>query len=95
MAKPTKAVQAPAQPVIQVITGGNAPAANFRANSARAAWYAHLVAHNGQTPAAFCAAALANPPSTPKHGKLANTCEPPTGWLQYFTRNGYATIAKG
>ena len=66
------------------------PHPNYR--GARAAWYQHLVAHNGKPVATFCEAALANPPSTPKRGKLANKCEPPAGWLSFFVRQGIATL---
>ena len=66
---------------------------NFRAGSARAKWYAHLVAHNGKTAQQFAKAALANPPSTPANGKLANKCEPPSGWLRWFVANGYCKVS--
>ena len=59
---------------------------------ARAAWYAHLCACNGQTAAQFAAAALAAPPSTPAKGKLAGQCEPPAGWLRWFAANGFCTL---
>ena len=62
-------------------------------SGARAAWYAHLQACNGKTPLQFAAAAIANPPSTPKRGKLANKCEPPAGWLAFFVRSGNATVS--
>lgn len=61
-------------------------------SGARAAWYAHLCSHNGQTVAAFTAAALATPPSTPGKGKLAGKCEPPAGWLRFFAKHGYCTV---
>ena len=90
MAKPKQAPAAAKQPTSPTITVTNAPA-NYR--GARAAWYAHLQAHNGKTVAAFTKAALANPPSTPKRGKLANKCEPPAGWLSFFVRQGNATLS--
>ena len=84
MAKTTKK----AVPTIAI--NSNVPHPNYR--GARAAWYAHLVAHNGKPVAAFKKAAIANPPSTPKRGRLANKCEPPAGWLAFFVRQGIATI---
>lgn len=61
-----------------------------KAGTARAAWLAALqaAAAQGQTAAQFTAACLANPPSTPKTGKLANVCEPPSGWLRHFKGAG-------
>jgi hypothetical protein len=61
-----------------------------KAGTARAAWLAALQASvaQGHTAAQFTAACLANPPSTPKTGKLANTCEPPSGWLRHFKGAG-------
>lgn len=61
-----------------------------KAGTARASWLAALqaAAANGQTAAQFTAACLANPPSTPKTGKLANMCEPPAGWLRHFKGAG-------
>ena len=83
-----KAKPAAKKPAVITVT---ALPANYR--GARAAWYAHLQACNGKTPAQFAAAAIANPPSTPKRGKLANKCEPPAGWLAYFVRSGNATVS--
>ena len=63
---------------------------------ARAAWYA-LMAQSiaaGHTGAQFKAAALANPPSTPKTGKNANKCEPPQGWVNAFTGSKCGAIVK-
>lgn len=72
-----------AQP--QVIT---AVKAGVKYRGARAAWYAVLQAHQGQTAAAFLAATTAKPPSLPKSG----VAEPATGWLRYFVRSGVATV---
>jgi hypothetical protein len=74
-----------------VLVSKAAPAA-AKLRGARAAWYAHLTAQAGNTPAQFAVAALANPPSTPTKGKLAGQCEPPAGWLGWFVRHGFAEL---
>lgn len=63
------------------------PNATFR--GARQAWFNVLVAHNGQPANNYLAACAANPPSLP----ASKRPEAPTGWLSWFTRNGYATVA--
>lgn len=94
--KVAKAVQA-AGAVPAVVLQGNggtaAPAVlavkpGMQYRGARAAWYAVLLAHNGQPAAAYLAACAANPPSLTKKG----TAENPTGWLRYFVRTGVATL---
>lgn len=89
-AAPVAAVQAQAPSPTLVLVPGNAPALR----GARAAWYASIVqaAQAGQTVAQWQAAVLANPPSMPQRGKLAGQCEPPSGWLRWFTRNGYVAL---
>lgn len=85
MAKATKATTPAApQPVLQV-------KGNVALRGARAAWYATLVAHNGQPVSAWQASVTANPPSTPQKGKLAGKLEPPSGWLRWFVRQGIVT----
>ena len=85
MAKVTVKVAAQvAQPVLQV-------KGNVALRGARAAWYASLVAHNGQPVSVWLAAVQATPPSTPQRGKLAGKLEPPAGWLRWFVRNGIVT----
>lgn len=84
MSKKEKDVKSP---VIKLVPGANV---KFRANSARGQWYDFLVGQVGKTEAEFIANAEANPPSTPKKGKLAGQTEPPKGWLSFFLRNGYA-----
>lgn len=76
-------------PVITVVPNVKA---NFREGTARANWYAALQAYNGKPVAAFTKHVLANPPSTPRTGKLKGQCEPPRGWLGWFARNGYITV---
>ena len=66
--------------------------ANFRPGSARALYWQAIQQYNGQTVAAFTAACLANPPSTPAKGKLAGKVEPTAGWVSWFNRNGYLTL---
>ena len=67
--------------------------ANFRQGSARQLYYAAIVKHNGKGVNAFVKHCAANPPSVPNRGKLKGKQEPVTGWLSYFVRNGYITIA--
>ena len=62
--------------------------AGVKYRGARAAWYAVLQAHQGQTAAAYLAACTAKPPSLPKSG----VPEPATGWLRYFVRNHIVTL---
>lgn len=96
MAKGNKAAQAATTtepqaaqpvPVLQVKQG-------LQYRGARAAWYAVLLAHNGQPAAAYVAATTANPPSLPTKGKNANKPEPAAGWLAWFVRQGVATLAQ-
>jgi len=76
----------------QVIKVNPKAVANFRPNSARAAYWAAIQAANGQTVAAFTATCMANPPSTPQRGKLQGKPEPTAGWVSWFARNGYITL---
>lgn len=66
----------------------------FRKGSAREAWYAALQQSNGKTVEHFVQTVKDNPPSTPQKGKLKGKVEPPQGWLNWFVRNGYATISE-
>ena len=66
---------------------------NFRANSARAQYYAAISAYNGKSVNAFAKHCAASPPSTPARGKLAGKQEPVQGWVSYFVRNGYITLS--
>lgn len=75
---------------IQVVQGVKT---NFRQGSARALYWAAVQAHNGKTVKQFTASVAANPPSMPKRGKLKGKQEPVTGWLSWFVRQGYITIA--
>lgn len=86
MSKQSKA----AGPVIKVVPGVKA---NFRTGSARAAYWSVLQAHNGKPLSAFVAACAANPPSVPQRGKLTGKPEPISGWVSWFTRNGFITVA--
>ena len=81
----------PTVPTLGYQLTGQQPVKPYRANSARALWYAAVTKAlaNGQQPASkLFAAHIANPPSTPKAGKLAGQCEPPAGWYSYFVREG-------
>lgn len=55
---------------------------------ARQAWYEVLLAHNGQQASAYLQATAATPPSLPKSG----VAEAPSGWLNWFVRNGVCTV---
>ena len=66
---------------------------NFRQNSARALYWAAILKYNGKPVNAFAKHVTANPPSTPKRGKLKGKQEPVQGWVSWFTRNGYITIS--
>lgn len=55
---------------------------------ARAAWYAVLLAHDGQTNAAFIEACSKTPPVA-KSGKP----DDPRGWLRFFVRTGVASLS--
>jgi len=85
---PTTAINAGPQyrPVPGVLTVTK-PNATFR--GARQAWFNVLVAHNGQPANNYLAACAAKPPTVPASGRP----EAPTGWLSWFVRNGYATVA--
>lgn len=65
---------------------------NFRAGTARAAYYAAFAAHAGQPLSALAAHIAANPPSQPRKGKLAGQTEPLAGWVAWFVRHGYITL---
>ncbi len=65
--------------------------ANLAYRGARAAWYAALLAHNGQPAAAYLAACKDNPPSLPKSG----VAEAPQGWLSWFVRQGVCALVAG
>ena len=79
-----------------IINVTNIPFAGAGKNTARAKWYAHIVACNGKTVAHYTKTALANPPSLQPNGKygLANKCEPPSGWLNWASApiNGHITF---
>lgn len=65
-------------------------AATYR--GARAAVHAFVLNYNGKSVQQFCTAYLANPPSTPKKGKLAKQPEPPMGWLRFFVSQGVISL---
>lgn len=77
----------------QVISINPKAKANFRPNSARAAYWAAIQAYNGKTVAAFTKHCMATPPSTPQRGKLKGKAEPTAGWVSWFNRNGFITLA--
>lgn len=78
--------------ILQLTPPANGATVNLR--GARGAWYTLLAQYNGQPAAAFMAAALANPPSTPQRGHLQGKCEPPSGWLRWFVRHGYCVVVQ-
>ena len=79
-----------ATPKLKIVKGTKV---NFRKGSARAAYYAVLAKHDGQTVEAFTKAVNAKVPSKPKAGKLKGKQEPLAGWLGWFVRNGYVKIS--
>ena len=76
----------------QVIKVNPKAKANFRPNSARAAYWQAIQQYNGKTVAAFTKACMASPPSTPQRGKLKGKAEPTAGWVSWFNRNGYISL---
>jgi hypothetical protein len=74
---------------IKIVTGAKV---NFRNGSARAEYYARLKAYDKKPLVDFVASVEKDPPSVPNKGKLAGKPEPVTGWISWFTRNGYAEI---
>lgn len=77
---------------------GAAP--SYKANSARANWWAVVQQYNGQPVAAFVAHVATKPPSLQPNGKYgkAGQVEPPMGWLRFFastkaTKQGQPVIA--
>lgn len=66
--------------------------ANFRPNSARAAYYEAITKFNGKSVEAFAASVAKTPPATPKRGKLKGKPEPIQGWISYFVREGLIEI---
>jgi len=80
---------------VNIIQAGE-NAANFRANSARALYHERMSTFVGKPLADFVDSCAANPPSTPqkKGGKLYGKQEPVSGWVSYFTRNGYFSITQ-
>lgn len=77
-------------PLVQLVPGAKLA---FRQGSARAAYYAVFAAHAGQPLSTLAAAIAATPPSQPKKGKLAGQTEPLAGWVRWFVRHGYITLA--
>ena len=76
---------------------GKQPAKGYRPGSARDLWWQAVQAAlaNGPQPAAVLYKAhMANPPSMPKRGKLAGTCEPPAGWYSYLRGQGLVKYAQ-
>ena len=65
---------------------------NFRKDTARALYYALLLAHDGQSVDSFVAAAKTKCPCLVPSGKHKGKAEPIRGWIGWFVRNGYVTI---
>ena len=59
---------------------------------ARGAWYKAIKAADGMLLEDFKTAVLSKPPSTPKTGKFAGVCEPPSGWIKFFESQGNIEI---
>ena len=71
------------------------PAKLPRANSARGLWWAEVQKYDGKPLADFVAHVTANPPSLQPKGKYGavGKVEPPMGWVNWFVRNGFITLA--
>lgn len=67
---------------------------NFRKDSARDLYYQRIAKYHGKTLEAFVKDCEANPPSTPKRGKLKGKAEPVAGWVSWFQRHGYVEISE-
>jgi len=78
---------------VNIIQAGKSPV-NFRANSARALYHARMASFVGKPLTEFVASCEAEAPSTPNKGKLKGKPEPVSGWVSYFTRNGYFSITQ-
>ncbi len=68
--------------------------ANFRPNSARALYYERLQQFNGKTLEAFAKSVEKEVPSVPGRGKLKGKPEPLSGWISWFTRNGFISLTE-
>lgn len=80
---------------MQTIKINKAVKANFRANTARAHYYAAFAKHNGQSVAKLNAYIQANPTKflVPGGAKLKGQLEPLGGWVSFFTRSGNITVS--
>lgn len=67
---------------------------NFRKGSAREAYYERMVKFNGKTVEAFAKSCAKDVPSVPGRGKLKGKPEPVSGWVSWFVRNGFVTLAE-
>jgi len=67
---------------------------NFRANTARAAYYEAIVKFNGKSLDSFVKEVTANTPSYPKRGKLQGKQEPVQGWVSFFQREGLIELSQ-
>lgn len=76
--------------ILQLVDGA---VPKFRKGSAREAYYLAMAKHVGKPITEVEAAIAKSPPSQPKKGKLAGQTEPFAGWLGWFVRGGYFTVA--
>ena len=67
---------------------------NFRANTARAAYWDAIQEFNGKPLAEFVKAVASKPPSYPQRGKLKGKQEPVQGWVSFFVREGVIELSK-
>ena len=63
---------------------------SYQPRGARRTWLETMRKFDGKTVQEFCEHVLANPPSTPKRGKLAG--QSPMDWLGWAKRKGYIQI---
>ncbi len=77
---------------VNIIQAGE-NAGNFRNGSARQLYHERMASFVGKPLADFVASCESSPPSTPNKGKLKGKAEPISGWVSYFTTNGYFVIS--
>ena len=69
------------------------PEKPYRETSARGQYWSRFGTFDGKPLADLEASINKDPPSQPKHGKLAGKTEPFSGWLSYFKAQGLVEVA--
>ena len=83
------AAPAPAPGTITVVT----PKKAFRQGTARQLHWLSICAYNGLTANVWVTHAIANPPLLVQGGKHKGQVEPPQGYVGFFVRHGYISVA--